>query len=326
VSRAVYVLVCLSLLCLAPAALALTEREQQGVDKLLSDTLSAMTGGKPALYELFSTQGSAAVIRSQDGFVAANRARLKSQNELAGAFVFPQGTKLEKQQLQRCGEFIMGRAVFMIQIEAMPAPQVAAAPTPVAADLGGVWDSFWWNESRFRVQRAAPQPRPRPVKIEQRWEATVAAVQDGPQRSWRYVSLAVTPLEEAPDQAAIGSVQSTLRTWERCFVQGDTSELASSLYNDPFVVAAYTPDGQAWFFTYPEYLTTMLGSALAMGSADRSSMGDMSISVSGSVASVVGRWSVDIPMFGSMEMGLTGTLVKDGGKWMVVSLCGGMME
>jgi len=302
-------------------AWGLTDRDQTGLDELLSSTVSTLTCQEPELWSLFSTQGSTAIIRADEGFVAANRGRLKSKADLSAAFVLPAGTQITSQDLQRVGEFVIGRVVLTAEIQAPQVGEVVGVQP-----LGDVWDAFWWDENKFRIRRPGPRVKTRPKTIEQSWQATLGAIQDGPKRSWRYVSLTITPMVQSSDEAAVGGVVETLRTWERSVMQGDVSELSRYLYDDPFCAAAYTPDGQAWFFTYPEYLTTMLSSALAMGSADRSMMVNLDVSTSGPVATVVGQWDVDIPMLGSMRMGLTCALVKEQDRWMMVSLCGGMLE
>lgn len=302
---------------------ALSENDQAGMDKLLADTVLSLTTGEPALWNLFSTQGSAAIMGAADGFTAASRSKLKSDADLAAAFRLPEGTKITSANLSRMGEFVAGRLKLTFETMPPPPPPVVEPPS-----LGDVWGAFMPPEMpRFivREEPAACEPEP-PAPIIHNWDVCVSAVQDGPQRSFRYVSLTITPEVETTDQAAVGAVVETLRSWERSLLQGDVTELSQGLYSDPFVVAAYTPDGQAWFFTYPEYLTTMLATALSMGSAERSAMLDLDTVVSGPVASTIGKWSVDIPTVGQMTMGMTGSLVNEDGRWLMVSLCGGLLE
>ncbi len=308
----------------APFAWGLSESDQAGIDKLLTDTRAALTGAEePGLWSLFSTQGSAAVWRTDEGFVAAGRSKLKSDETVAATFSLPENVEMAGQALGRVGDFIVGRVQFTASIAPPPVP-----PTPVPASLGDLWGAFWVEGPARFVE---PQPEEGTVPVEpepliEEWEMTISAVRDGPKRTWRYVSLCVTPYEEETDQAAAADVAQTLRSWERTMLQGDVTELSQHLYDDPFIVAAYTPDGQAWYFAYPEYLTTMLASALAMGSAEQSNMLDLDVRVSGPVATALGKWFVEIPMFGSATLGLSTILVQEDGKWMLVALSGGMLE
>ncbi|NSW57168.1 MAG: hypothetical protein HPY44_14235 [Armatimonadetes bacterium] len=321
-----YIMLCITVFAVllgGHAVWALSENDQAGMDKLLADTVTSLTTGEPALWNLFSSQGSAAIIGTADSFTAASRSKLKSNADLAAAFRLPEGTKIASANLSRLGEFVAGRLKLTFETTPPPPPPVVEPPS-----LGDVWDAFMPPQmSRFVVREApaACEPEP-PAPIVQTWDVCVSAVQDGPQRSFRYVSLTITPEAKTTDQAAVGAVVDTLRSWERSMLQGDVTELAQGLYSDPFVVGAYTPDGQAWFFTYPEYLTTMLATALSMGSAERSAMLDLDTVVSGPVASTIGKWSVDIPMFGHMTMGMTGSFVNEDGRWLMVSLCGGLLE
>lgn len=325
-------LILLALVCGA-SAWALTEDEQTGIDALLKDTMASLTTGEPALWNLFSTQGSAAVIRTSEGFAAANRGKLKADPDVAAQFTLPEGVTLADSSLMRVGEFIMGRA----QLEGKaPAPSEAGRTVPEGSPLRDLWSAFWHSEQHFFVRQPkadeaaapaespAPEPTPKPPK----WELTLAAVQDGPERSWRHVSLCIAPVAEESDGAgpAGESVVQVLKSWEQAVLQGDMTPLTESLYPDPFCVAGHLPDGQAWFFTYPEYLITMMGAALGMGSAEQSQMLDLSPKVSGPVGTILGQWAVEVPMFGNITLGLTATLVQPEDKWMLVAMCAGMLE
>ena len=314
----------LCLLMISAGAWALSESEQQAMDQLQADLAFAMMQGEPELHTLFSTQGSALIMGTEEGFIGATRGKLRSDADLAAQFRLPEGLALGAESLSRAGEFIMGRLEWVAP-GPLPPPTVAPRERPAMRDLRS---AFMWSEEQFYVRReqlkapAAPLLPPPMLK----WDVVLAAVQDGPGRTWRLVTLAVTPQAEAVPPAEQQAALDNIRAWEHTFMQGDISLLSAQLYPDPFCVAAHTPDGQSWFFTYPEYLTTMLGSALAMGSAERSQMLDLDARVSGQVATVTGHWLVDVPIFGSMVWQLAATLVRPEERWLLVSLCAGLVE
>jgi len=104
-------LVACALLCSALGAFALTEEQTAGMDALLAKTLTSLTTAEPAVWTLFSSQGSAAVIGTPEGPVAASRSKIKTNPDLAAKFTLPAGlTEVkEERKLKTGGEFIMGR-------------------------------------------------------------------------------------------------------------------------------------------------------------------------------------------------------------------------
>lgn len=320
--RFVAVLALVPVFLLTQAAWGLTESEQAGMNTLVEKTVISLKGGEQALWELFSTQGSAAVIQLEEGFAAGTRSKLKSDAELAAKFRIPECAQVDGVSFQRLGDFVAG--YISLSAEIMP-PTPPKPPVP-PVDLGDVWGAFFSPDTARFVAPAPPvEPAPpQPIKLQ--WSVNVSAIQDGPKRTWRYVSLAVLPGGAETDQATTGDIIETVRAWERAALQGDVTELGQALYDDPFVVGAYTPDGQAWFFTYPEYLTTMLSTAFSMGSANSSTMGKLDVRAGASVATVIGEWTADLPVFGDMTLGVAITLVKEDGRWYMAALTGGLLE
>lgn len=314
----------LCLLVISAGAWALSESEQQAMDQLQADVAFAMMQGEPELYTLFSTQGSALIMGTEESFIGATRGKLRSDAALASQFRLPEGLAVGAESWSRAGEFIMGRLEWVAPGPAPP-PTVAPRAAPAPRDLRS---AFFWSEEQFYVRPERPRPPAAPALPPPmlKWDAVLTAVQDGPGRTWRLVTLAVAPKSEAVPVAEQQAALDNIRAWERTFMQGDISMLSAQLYPDPFCVAAHTPDGQSWFFTYPEYLVTMLGSALAMGAAERSQMLDLDARMSGQVATVTGHWLVDVPIFGSMVWQLAATLVRPADRWLLVSLCAGLVE
>ncbi len=254
----------------------------------------------------------------------ASRATLGSNAALAQQMRLPAGLRVTDSALTRTADFLTGR----VQLE-LPAPAAASQGFPLGPPLHDVYSAFFHPEAEHLVTL------PRPVKAATaapsaagatRWEMTLSAVPEGPQKGWRHVILTVAPVASNADTAAIGGVNEVLRSWEQSVLEGDLSPLARCLNPDPLCIAVQTPDGQSWFFTYPEYFTTMLGTALSMGNAQKSQMLDLDTRVSGPVATVAALWAVEIPVFGSMQLGMTSVLVNVKGTWLLVGLTAGAAE
>lgn len=314
--------VVLCLLLISAGAWGLSEGDQQAMDQLQADLAFAMMRGEPELHTLFSTQGSALIMGTEEGFIGATRGRLRSDEELAAQFRLPDGLALGAESWTRAGEFIMARLEWVAP-PPVPPPAVTPRERPEFRDLRS---AFFWSEEQFYVRPDKPEAPPLVPPPMLEWDVVLTAVQDGPGRTWRLVTLTITPEAEAVPPAEQQAALDNIRAWEHTFMQGDVGLLAAYLYPDPFCVAAHTPDGQSWFFTYPEYLITMLGSALAMGAAERSQMLDLDARVSGQIATVTGNWLIEVPIFGSMVWHLAATLVQPEDRWLLVSLCAGMVE
>lgn len=314
-------LLVVTIMTVSASAWALTEKEQAGIDDLIARTMGALTAQESPVFELFSTQGSAAVIGTEEGFVAASRAKLKSKEELAAQFTLPKGTQVVGQTLQRAGGFIIGRVA--LQVPA-PCPVVSAASGP--AEGRDLWAAFMDGIPNFYRDRLAAPPAaleaPEPVA----WDMAIAALQDGKKSSWRLATMALTKVDPEGDPAQSGQLMGLLRSWEVALVEGNVDILSDQLNDDPLCIGVYTPDGQAFFFTDAAYLTSMLSSLVSMGTAERSVMQSSDIQVSGQVGSLVGRWDAEIPMFGEMTLGMTANFVKSGNRWLLLSLCGGQAE
>ena len=111
---------------------------------MLGKAVSALTSADQPLFELFSTQGSAAVIATDDGFVAASRSKLKSDAALAAKFTLPKGTVVTGSKLQRAGGFVLGR----VSLETPAAP--AAAPVVAQDTMRDLWAAFMGDRHTYR--------------------------------------------------------------------------------------------------------------------------------------------------------------------------------
>jgi hypothetical protein len=298
---------------------ALTAAQQAGVDRLADNAVASLTTGKPDLWSLFSTQGSAALIATPDGYALASRLKLKNKPEVAAPFRLPAGVRIMSATASGAGQFAMGRVTLRGDRPAAVRP----APAP-KAPANQPWDTFWRGGPLSSEFSARPQAAPAPVRGPRPyWWLDYSAVRDGPQGTWRFVSFALMPAAGPVSAADAQGLESIFRMWELAFTKGDLQSLAPNLNPDPFCAAFYTPDGQGWYFTAPQDIIVTLSGLLSMGASAKSTMTQMESSVSGRAATVTSRWSVEIPMYGTANMTLSALLVKPADRWLLVSLCAG---
>ena len=268
-----------ALLCCALSAYALTEDQTKGMDALLAKTLTSLTTGDPAVWTLLSSQGSAAVMRTADGQVAASRSKIKSDEALAAKYRIPAGLAevKEERKLKTAGEFVLGR---------------------------------------FRLEREVNGEK-------EQWDLSVVTVQDGENRSWRYVALAGMPVPKETDTANQQAVSQVLKAWESALTEGNTGGLAQVLNPDPLCLGVYTPDGQPWFFTDRDYIISTLDGLSSMGAATASSLTELDTRADGAVATAVGKWHIEMPMFEPLDAAFTAVFIKPADKWLLVAMCAG---
>jgi hypothetical protein len=163
----------------------------------------------------------------------------------------------------------------------------------------------------------------RPDGIVDKWTAAFCAVEDGPRKSWRYVSLAVLPSTENVDPAARAQVVAVLKPWETSVLDSHTRDLHDLFYNGPCCIAASTLNGEYFMFTNPEYLVAMMNTAVLWGPAKKSVMSFQKVEIHGGLAVVTGQWEVASLAFGVAPYAVTATLLDTDDGWKLASLCVG---
>jgi len=88
-------------------------------------------------------------------------------------------------------------------------------------------------------------------------------------------------------------------------------------------MAAATQNGEYFVFREPDYLVTMLDTAVMCGAAARSLLSIDGMAVQGDVAVMSGTWDIASPAFGAGPYPFTGTLLHDGSAWRFASFCAG---
>ena len=151
-----------------------------------------------------------------------------------------------------------------------------------------------------------------------RWAAAVSAVRDGPEKSWRLISLTLVPADdtgEAPD------VRAVLAQWERAMAEGTVYTLRDTLHPEGCCVCASSPNGEDFLFDDAEHMIVMLETAMLWGAATTSSMTWSHTAVTANVAVFYGTWDLVSMAFGNKPYAFTATAVRTPGGWKLVSLC-----
>jgi len=157
----------------------------------------------------------------------------------------------------------------------------------------------------------------------QRWSAAFSAVPDGPGGAWRLISLTVLPIEQEPSAEDRDSIEAGLRLWERALIDAHTRNLHDSFYDGPCCVAAATRNGEYFVFSEPEYLLTMLNTAVLWGPAKESAMEITTVRVHGDIAFAAGRWNISSLAFGTAPYAITASFIRSGAEWKIASMCAG---
>lgn len=169
--------------------------------------------------------------------------------------------------------------------------------------------------------------RARIATADQAWSAAFVATADAPGRSWRLLWLGMTPDAEASGgddaHARREAVTDVVKLWEDALLQAHTHGLHANLYDGPCSMATATLNGEYFVFDKPQYLITMMNTAVVWGPAQGSVMTLDDVTVSGCVALVTGRWDIASLAFGFGEYGIAAVLVEVDGVWRIAALCAG---
>jgi len=149
------------------------------------------------------------------------------------------------------------------------------------------------------------------------------ATPDGPGHSWRYLTLTMIPVNSdgAPDDAE--QLKAIAERWAAALRDASTANLHGLFYDGPKCVAAATLNGEYFVFDNPEYLITMLDTAILMGKAPVSKMSIQRIAVSGGMAVLSGRWDIASLPFGVAAHTFTAAFYHTNDGWRLVSFCMG---
>ncbi len=162
---------------------------------------------------------------------------------------------------------------------------------------------------------------------DQAWSAVYAATQDGLGNSWRLLWLAMAPKtggsSEGSSPVRRDAVTDVVKLWEKALIEAHTRDLHANLYDGPCSMASATLNGEYFVFDDPQYLITMMNTAVLWGPAQASAMTFDQVIVSGPLALVIGRWDIASLAFGFGEYGIAAALIEVDGVWRIVAMCAG---
>jgi hypothetical protein len=153
------------------------------------------------------------------------------------------------------------------------------------------------------------------------WALTFSAVPDGPENGYRLLQLAVVPESGPPAEEDSKQIEAVLSRWERALAEAHTRELHGQFHDGPRNVAAATLNGEYFVFDDPEYMITMMNTAVLWGPAKKSALTLSNLTVTGNLATVTGRWDLDSLAFGSGPYAVVAALTRTGGEWKLISFC-----
>ena len=160
---------------------------------------------------------------------------------------------------------------------------------------------------------------------DQAWSAVYAATQDGLGNSWRWLWLAMGPKMKDPSEESTppphNAAADVLKLWEKALIEAHTRNLHANLYDGPCSMASATLNGEYFVFDDPQYLITMMDTAVLWGPAQHSAMTFDQVIVSGPLVLLIGRWDIASLAFGFGEYGIAAALIEVDGVWRIIAMC-----
>lgn len=149
------------------------------------------------------------------------------------------------------------------------------------------------------------------------------AVRDGEGHSWRYLTLTLLPADAAGPPEDLRAITAIGERWAAAIREGTSAHLHGLFHPDATCVAASTLHGEYFVFDNPEYLITMLNTAVIFGRAPISSMTFQETAVAGDVAVLSGRWDIASLPLGIAAYRFTATCRRTPDGWRLASFCMG---
>ncbi|MBX7259057.1 MAG: hypothetical protein K1Y02_22025, partial [Candidatus Hydrogenedentes bacterium] len=155
------------------------------------------------------------------------------------------------------------------------------------------------------------------------YRAVFGAVKDGPTGGFRLFAFSLIPTGGNADPATKDAVMAVLKPWEQSMVVAHTRDLHGLFHDGPTITASNTANGEYFVFTEPEYLITMINTAVTWGAAQKSEMQVEEFEALGDTAVVAGTWKLASLAFGNAPYVFSATLHKVDGTWKLASMiCG----
>jgi hypothetical protein len=153
------------------------------------------------------------------------------------------------------------------------------------------------------------------------WSAAAAAVPDGPDSTWRYLSFSLIPAA-SKDPAQNAEAERSLRAWESVMSTGELAALRDNLNPDAFCMVFESDVLGTAFWQNRDLLVSTLTGAMTWGKATVSDMTDLNIATDGTAAACTGKWRLSAPFYNTAPMTFTATMVKRDSRWLLTSFCG----
>ena len=153
------------------------------------------------------------------------------------------------------------------------------------------------------------------------WTAVAAAVQDGPDSTWRHLSFGLVP-SPTTDAAKSTEAEGAMRAWESAMSTGELTALRDTLNPDAFCMVFESDVLGTAFWQNRDLLVSTLTGAMTWGKASVSAMSDLQIATDGAAAVCTGTWSLAAPFYSAPPMRFAATMVKKNDRWVLSSFCG----
>lgn len=171
----------------------------------------------------------------------------------------------------------------------------------------------------FRIGSATIMANNQPVHT-----VFFTATQEGPENAWRYLTLAILPAGAAEAREDRTAVENLVNHWAQAIREGTSVGLHGLFHDDIKCVATCTLNGEYFVFDDPEYLITMMKTAMLFGKAPISTMTVQNASIANDMAAVTGRWDIASPPLGIGAYKFSALLHLTNDGWRLASFCMGL--
>ncbi len=153
------------------------------------------------------------------------------------------------------------------------------------------------------------------------WSAAGAAMQDGLDGAWRYMSFGLIQ-SPSKDAAMHTDAEKALRAWEAVMSTGELAALRDNLNPDAFCMVFESDVLGTAYWQNRDLLVSTLTGAMTWGKASVSAMSDLNIATDGAAAACTGTWNLNAPFYNAPPMAFTATMLKKDERWLLTSFCG----
>jgi len=186
---------------------------------------------------------------------------------------------------------------------------------PAAIEIAALRDA---PAGPFRIGTAKLASEGKPI-----YTLFFTATPDGPGSSWRFLTLALMPADSGGASDDAQQLKAIAERWAAALRDASTANLHGLFHEGPKCVAAATLNGEYFVFDNPEYLITMLDTAVLLGKAPVSKMTFQEPAISDGMAVLSGRWDIVALPFGIAAYPFTAAFCRTRDGWRLASFCMG---